>query len=220
MDKKSCRKRLSHGDSQNEFEIIENAEPLHASCALNIYPDGGVARLRVHGEVVPDRGKSTSVRKERDRPRCHCKRRPGPRRQRRILQRAASPLDAGPRAKYGRRLGNAPPPRRRPRLGRRQARHHRRNSPRRSGHLAFQRKFPGKLLDRDHHVSRRQKSGQRASVGNSPAAHEAPRKRQASLSQRASSCRAGIASSANHFPGWRRKPLACLGRPGGIRAPR
>jgi allantoicase len=41
------------GDSQNEF-AIENAGRF-THLRLKIYPDGGVARLRVHGEVVPDR---------------------------------------------------------------------------------------------------------------------------------------------------------------------
>ena len=40
------------GDSQNKFEIG------HAGCVTHlrfkIYPDGGVARLRVHGNVLPD----------------------------------------------------------------------------------------------------------------------------------------------------------------------
>jgi allantoicase len=40
------------GDSENLFEIETNAAVTHLR--FNIYPDGGVARLRVHGEVVPD----------------------------------------------------------------------------------------------------------------------------------------------------------------------
>ncbi|HEX2203296.1 MAG TPA: allantoicase [Longimicrobium sp.] len=39
------------GDTRNRFAI---ASPLRAThLRLNIYPDGGVARLRVHGDVVP-----------------------------------------------------------------------------------------------------------------------------------------------------------------------
>jgi allantoicase len=40
------------GDSQNEFAIADESRWTHVR--LNIYPDGGVARLRVHGEVRPD----------------------------------------------------------------------------------------------------------------------------------------------------------------------
>ncbi|HEX7706477.1 MAG TPA: allantoicase [Thermoanaerobaculia bacterium] len=40
------------GDSRNTFEIASNDAVSHLR--FQIYPDGGVARLRVHGEVVPD----------------------------------------------------------------------------------------------------------------------------------------------------------------------
>ncbi len=40
------------GDSQNLFAVDARQRLTHVR--LNIYPDGGVARLRVHGEVVPD----------------------------------------------------------------------------------------------------------------------------------------------------------------------
>jgi allantoicase len=45
------RSRLA-GDSRNEFPV----DPAHrvTHVRLTIHPDGGVARLRVHGEVVPD----------------------------------------------------------------------------------------------------------------------------------------------------------------------
>ncbi len=39
------------GDTENLFEVTVNARVTHLR--LNIFPDGGVARLRVHGEVVP-----------------------------------------------------------------------------------------------------------------------------------------------------------------------
>lgn len=41
------------GNSVNEFEIAGDARRV-THLRLNIFPDGGVARLRVHGEVVPD----------------------------------------------------------------------------------------------------------------------------------------------------------------------
>jgi allantoicase len=40
------------GDTHNQFAIASNQRVTHLR--FNIYPDGGVARLRVHGEVVPD----------------------------------------------------------------------------------------------------------------------------------------------------------------------
>lgn len=40
------------GDSQNEFGISNECRFTHLR--LKIYPDGGVARLRIYGEVVPD----------------------------------------------------------------------------------------------------------------------------------------------------------------------
>src|SRR5256886_17311130 len=41
-----------NGDSHNQFAIT--SEQLCTHLRLKIYPDGGVARLRVYGEVVPD----------------------------------------------------------------------------------------------------------------------------------------------------------------------
>lgn len=41
------------GDSQNRFEISPTGRITHLR--FKIYPDGGVARLRVHGNVLPDR---------------------------------------------------------------------------------------------------------------------------------------------------------------------
>jgi allantoicase len=40
------------GDTQNCFAIISSSRATHLR--FKIYPDGGVARLRVHGEVIPD----------------------------------------------------------------------------------------------------------------------------------------------------------------------
>lgn len=40
------------GDSRNPMEV-EHDQPL-THVRLNIFPDGGVARLRIHGEVAPD----------------------------------------------------------------------------------------------------------------------------------------------------------------------
>jgi allantoicase len=40
------------GNQQNHFAVASDNRSTHVR--LNIYPDGGVARLRVHGEVLPD----------------------------------------------------------------------------------------------------------------------------------------------------------------------
>ncbi|MFI6866830.1 allantoicase [Nocardia sp. NPDC050406] len=40
------------GDTKHEFPVSD--ERIFTHVRLNIHPDGGVARLRVHGEVVPD----------------------------------------------------------------------------------------------------------------------------------------------------------------------
>ena len=42
------------GDTQNRFAVNGTGRFTHLR--LNIYPDGGVARLRIHGEVVPEAG--------------------------------------------------------------------------------------------------------------------------------------------------------------------
>jgi allantoicase len=41
-----------NGDSKNRFEIANTGRITHLR--VRIYPDGGVARLRVHGHVLPD----------------------------------------------------------------------------------------------------------------------------------------------------------------------
>jgi allantoicase len=53
-----------NGDTQNLFEISSSARYTHLR--LNIYPDGGVARLRVHGEAIPAANSASSARKEID----------------------------------------------------------------------------------------------------------------------------------------------------------
>jgi allantoicase len=40
------------GDSENEFAVAGDVAVTHLR--FNIFPDGGVARLRVHGEIVPE----------------------------------------------------------------------------------------------------------------------------------------------------------------------
>jgi allantoicase len=50
-------KSTLQGDSQNPFLISNDGRFTHLR--FRIYPDGGVARLRVHGEVAPDWNKLT-----------------------------------------------------------------------------------------------------------------------------------------------------------------
>ncbi len=45
-------KSLLKGDSQNRFEVKSPVRFTHLR--FHIYPDGGVARLRVHGDVIPN----------------------------------------------------------------------------------------------------------------------------------------------------------------------
>jgi allantoicase len=45
-------KTAATGDTRNTYPVTDSRRWTHVR--LSIYPDGGVARLRVHGEVVPD----------------------------------------------------------------------------------------------------------------------------------------------------------------------
>lgn len=45
-------KTTLHGDTRNDIPANDDRPVTHVR--LNIFPDGGVARLRVHGEVTPD----------------------------------------------------------------------------------------------------------------------------------------------------------------------
>jgi len=45
-------RRAIGGDALNEFEVTASERFTHVR--LTIYPDGGIARLRVYGEIVPD----------------------------------------------------------------------------------------------------------------------------------------------------------------------
>ena len=47
------------GDSENPFVVMSSRRWTHVR--LCIYPDGGVARMRVHGEVVPDPSMLTAL---------------------------------------------------------------------------------------------------------------------------------------------------------------
>ncbi|HXN55714.1 MAG TPA: allantoicase [Myxococcales bacterium] len=47
------------GDTRNAFPVADGRRFTHLR--LNIFPDGGVARLRVHGEVMPDQARLTRL---------------------------------------------------------------------------------------------------------------------------------------------------------------
>ena len=62
-----CPKRPSRATRRTNLASSTQARFTHLR--LKIYPDGGVARLRVYGEVVPDQ---TRLSRARNRPREHC----------------------------------------------------------------------------------------------------------------------------------------------------
>ena len=102
------------GGAQNLFPIAHPDVFTHVR--LNIHPDGGVARLRVYGEVAvdwPARARSQA----RFRPRGDPERRPRARGQRHALRLEGQPHHARPREEHGRRLGNAAAPRARATTG-------------------------------------------------------------------------------------------------------
>ncbi len=74
------------------------------TCGCDIFPDGGVARLRVYGDVVPDWDALRRTRRDRSgrRP----SRRPRGRLQRHVFRIAQQPDHAGRCAEHGRRLGD------------------------------------------------------------------------------------------------------------------
>ena len=95
---------------------IDRRPALHAP-APHIFPDGGVARLRVHGEVVPDWPRAARARRARS---------ISPRSrtaaasldvQRHVLRLAAQPIMPGRAREHGRRLGDEAAARSGPRLG-------------------------------------------------------------------------------------------------------
>ena len=95
------------GDTANSYPVADRRRWTHVR--LSIYPDGGVARLRVHGEVVPD----PRVPGRDRRPGRAGERRPGGRLLRRVLRVAVEPdpARAGPGrwARAGRTRGAAAP---------------------------------------------------------------------------------------------------------------
>ena len=83
--------RRSRADRENLFPI--DADGVFTHVRLNIYPDGGVARLRVYGEVAAD-WPALAAPKRACRPRVDRERRPGARRERHALRLEGQPHHA------------------------------------------------------------------------------------------------------------------------------
>jgi allantoicase len=92
--------------SSNVFAVKEAGPFTHVR--LNIFPDGGVARLRVRGVVEVDWSR---LRGPRRRPRRDRARRRRARGERRALRRTRASVASGPCLEHGRGLGDETPPR-------------------------------------------------------------------------------------------------------------
>jgi len=127
------------GHAENRFTVESHTRCTHVR--LNIYPDGGVARLRVWGEARPDWQRIARAGRTVDLV---------------AVEHGGLPLatsdqffsepepdHARPVARYGRWLGDTPAPRARARLGGAAARPPRRDRARRSGHYTLQGQLPG-----------------------------------------------------------------------------
>src|SRR5467141_2400914 len=143
------------GDTENEFALVSDAAYTHVR--LRIYPDGGVARLRIWGEARPDWRRIAAARR---RPRRGGTRRRAARHERSILQRAVEPDHAGTVPRHGRRVGDAPPPGPRARLGGAAPGPARRDRARRPGHDPLQGQFP-----REREFGGVRRSGKRRAAG-------------------------------------------------------
>ena len=104
--RRSCPRRRCQGDTANAYQVADRRRWTHVR--LSIYPDGGVARFRVHGTAaarpaLPDRHR---------RPGGHGARRPGGRLLGRVLRLGVQPDPARPAAasaRGGRTRGGADP---------------------------------------------------------------------------------------------------------------
>ena len=124
---------------------------------LNIFPDGGVARLRVYGRVAADWARRRSIAR---RARTPSKAASTSRRSRTAALALActdtffGPMNnlmlPGPGREHGRRLGDAAQARARPRLDPRAARRPRHRRHDRGRHQPLQGQLPGSLLARGH----------------------------------------------------------------------
>jgi allantoicase len=132
------------GDAKNAFAIASGERFTHLK--LRIYPDGGVARLRVHGETRPDPARL--ARGQAAGPGGDGERRLRRGMQRHVLRPPPEPDPPRPLDAHGRRLGNAAPARPRPRLDDRAARRARQRAAAGAGYRPFQGQRPRALLAR------------------------------------------------------------------------
>ena len=133
------------GDRQHFVAVNDNHAWTHLR--LNIYPDGGIARLRIYGEVRADiesGGVIDLFALE--------ERRPGARSERRTLRQHAQSQPARPRREHGRRLGDGAPARAGQRLGDRRARQTRRRRAGGGRYCALQGQLPGPGIGRSRAV--------------------------------------------------------------------
>ena len=187
------------GDSENLFAIDSPYAFTHLR--LHIYPDGGVARLRVHGEVVPDWRREGGL-VDRDGPRRGGARRRRAGVQRHVLRAEAQPDHAGPRGEHERRMGDEAAARAGTRLGHRAARRRGVRAAHRDRHQSLQGQLSRHLLDRrDARVcERRMVRG--AGADETAGAHASH------LHRRAGAERPGHASAAQRLSRRRREPAA------------
>ena len=198
------------GDTRNPFPLTPSSRVTHLR--FKIYPDGGVARLRVHGEAVPDWPALTRARGEIDLA---------------AVEHGgwviiSSDMFFGsrnnlilPGRSTGMHDGWETRRRRGPghdwcivRLGRA-----RKNQPHRSRYLPFQRQFPGKLLARSlHGAARSYRSGLagRPSLERNIDEDEAASRFHAHLRKRTAGCTSSDARAFSHLPRWRRGAAAHL----------
>ena len=183
---------------------------------LKIYPDGGVARLRVHGEVAPGLDGDRRAGGEIDLA---------------AVEHGGWVIDssdmffgsrnnlilAGPLDGHARWLGNAPAPRARPRLVRRAAGRGGHNPPRRSRYVLLQGKFPGELLSRSlqraarHHRFKRSRC---ASLAGNPREDKTESRLPARLRKGNSGRRRIDARPLSYLSRWRRRPAEAFREPG------
>ena len=127
--------------TRSRFPRATTASAASRTCASTSFPDGGVARLRVMGEVLPDwtrilaTGRGDRSRRRRARRLCR-------RHERSLLRRAAQHADAVCGGEHGRRLGDQAAARARVTTGRSSMSASRASITRhRSRHRAFQRQL-------------------------------------------------------------------------------
>ena len=182
---------------------------------LNIFPDGGVARLR-----VLRRGGGRLARVARrgadGRPRGDPQRRPRARRERHALRREGQHDHARPRQEHGRRMGDAPPARSRLRLGDRAASARRRHLEGRDRHESLQGQLSRERVARGlpRARSRARRPGVEPPWTGDPAARQAAPHHRHFFSKELRTRRPGLARPAEHLSRRRHQPAARLWKRG------